>query len=413
MGSSFFTHLECGSGCGDGPFDPREAHFLCPTCKLPMLARYDLQAARSWKKESLSGRAPNMWRYRELLPLLAGDDPITLGEGFTPLIHARRLGATVGLDRLLIKDESLNPTNSFKARGLSAAISRARALRAETVFLPTAGNAGNAAAAYAAAAGMKCEVFIPSDAKQPFIDECRLYGANVTLVDGLITEAGKTASETAKPRGWYEVSTFREVGRCEGKKTMGYELAEQLDWTLPDWIIYPTGGGTGMVGMWKAFDEMEEIGWLSSSKRPKMVTVQPEGCPPIVNAFQRGAATAGLHENASTIADGLRGTARDRRFPDPAHDPRQQRHGSCGQRRRDDRRHAGHGPRRGHLGRARRRRVAERGAQTGRRRADQAARDGRAVQHGWRVEVSRPAEARLKTRLYVEGGLQTRLIPYA
>jgi threonine synthase len=272
-----------------------------------MLARYDLAAARAWKKDSLNGRAPNMWRYRELMPLLAGDEPVTLGEGFTPLIHAKRLGATLGLDRLLIKDESLNPTNTFKARGLSAAISRAKALGATTVFLPTAGTAGNAAAAYAAAAGMKCEVFIPRDAKQPFVDECRLYGANVTLVEGLITDAGKVATETAKPRGWYEVSTFREAGRCEGKKTMGYELAEQLDWTLPDWIIYPTGGGTGLVGMVKAFDELEAIGWLTPGlRRPKMVSVQTEGCAPIVRAFHSGAKTAGTWENAHTVADGLR-----------------------------------------------------------------------------------------------------------
>ena len=271
-----------------------------------MLARYDLKAARSWKKESLADRAPNMWRYRELMPLMAEHDPVTLGEGLTPLIHAKRLGATLGLERLLIKDESLNPTNSFKARGLSAAISRAKALGAETVFLPTAGNAGNAAAAYAAAAGMKCEVFIPTDAKQPFVDECRLYGANVTLVDGLITDAGRVATETAKTKGWYEVSTFREPGRAEGKKTMGYELAEQLNWTLPDWIIYPTGGGTGIVGMWKAFAEMEAIGWLASGQRPKMVSVQTEGCAPIIRAFDNGAETAGTWENAHTVADGLR-----------------------------------------------------------------------------------------------------------
>jgi threonine synthase len=295
LANSYFTHLDCSSGCGAGPFDPRQAHFLCPSCKLPMLARYDLDAARAWKKESLSGRVDSMWRYRELLPLLPGDEPVTLGEGFTPLIHARRLGALVGLDRLLIKDESLNPTNSFKARGLSAAISRAKALGATTVFLPTAGNAGNAAAAYAAAAGMRCEVFIPKDAKQPFVDECRL-----------ITDAGRVATETAKSKGWYEVSTFREAGRCEGKKTMGYELAEQLNWTLPDWIIYPTGGGTGMVGMWKAFEEMETIGWLPAGRRPKMVTVQPDGCPPIVSAHDRGAETAGTWENARTVADGLR-----------------------------------------------------------------------------------------------------------
>ena len=306
MVNSFFTHLECSSGCGAGPFDPRETHFLCPSCKLPMLARYDLKAARSWKKESLADRAPNMWRYRELMPLMAEHDPVTLGEGLTPLIHAKRLGATLGLERLLIKDESLNPTNSFKARGLSAAISRAKALGAETVFLPTAGNAGNAAAAYAAAAGMKCEVFIPTDAKQPFVDECRLYGANVTLVDGLITDAGRVATETAKTKGWYEVSTFREPGRAEGKKTMGYELAEQLNWTLPDWIIYPTGGGTGIVGMWKAFAEMEAIGWLASGQRPKMVSVQTEGCAPIIRAFDNGAETAGTWENAHTVADGLR-----------------------------------------------------------------------------------------------------------
>jgi threonine synthase len=306
LANSYLTHLECSSGCGAGPFDPRETHFLCPSCKLPMLARYDLKAARSWKRESLSGRAPNMWRYREMMPLMPGDEPVTLGEGFTPLIHAKRLGATLGLDRLLIKDESLNPTNSFKARGLSAAISRAKALKATTVFLPTAGNAGNAAAAYASAAGMNCEVFIPKDAKQPFVDECRLYGANVTLVDGLITDAGRVATETAKGKGWYEVSTFREAGRCEGKKTMGYELAEQLDWTLPDWIIYPTGGGTGMVGMWKAFAEMEAIGWLAAGQRPKMVTVQPDGCPPIVSAHQRGVESAGTWENAHTVADGLR-----------------------------------------------------------------------------------------------------------
>ena len=306
MASSYLSHLDCSSGCGAGPFDPREAHFLCPSCKLPMLARYDLKAARAWKKESLIGRPANMWRYRELMPLLPGDEPVTLGEGFTPLLHAKALGATLGLERLFIKDESLNPTNSFKARGLSAAISRAKALKAETVFLPTAGNAGNAAAAYAAAAGMKCEVFIPKDAKQPFIDECRLYGANVTLVDGLITDAGRIATEKAKPLGWYEVATFREVGRCEGKKTMGFELAEQFNWSLPDWIIYPTGGGTGMVGMWKGFAELEAIGWLAAGQRPKMVTVQPDGCQPIVSALDRGADTAGMWENAHTVADGLR-----------------------------------------------------------------------------------------------------------
>jgi threonine synthase len=301
----YFTHLECASRCGAGPFDPRERHFVCPSCGLPLLARYDLTAARAWSRESLGGREPNIWRYRELMPLLPGDEPVTLGEGFTPLFHARRLGAALGLDRLFIKDESLNPTNSFKARGQSAAITRAKALGARTIALPTAGNAGNAAAAYSAAAGLECQVFIPRDAKQPFVDECRLYGAQVTLVDGLITDAGRMAAERGKPLGWYDVSTLKEPYRVEGKKTMGYELAEQFAWTLPDWIVYPTGGGTGLVGMWKAFDELEAIGWIGT-KRPRMVSVQAEGCAPIVRAFEQGADKAEPWENAHTAADGLR-----------------------------------------------------------------------------------------------------------
>jgi threonine synthase len=303
---SYFSRLECASSCGAGPFDPRERHFLCPSCGLPLLARYDLTAARGWRRESLVGREPNMWRYRELMPLLDGDTPITLGEGFTPLSHARRLGARLGLDRLFIKDESLNPTNSFKARGQSAAITRAKALGAHTIALPTAGNAGNAAAAYAAAAGLACKVFIPRDAKQPFVDECRLYGAEVTLVDGLITDAGRIAAERGKPLGWYDVSTLKEPYRVEGKKTMGYELAEQLDWRLPDWIVYPTGGGTGLVGMWKAFDELEAIGWIAPGHRPRMVSVQAAGCAPIVRAFEQGSERAAPWENAHTAADGLR-----------------------------------------------------------------------------------------------------------
>jgi threonine synthase len=301
----YFSHLECASRCGAGPFNPRDRHFLCPSCALPLLARYDLAAARAWSRDSLTGREPNMWRYREMMPLLPGEQPVTLGEGMTPLFHATRLGATLGLDRLFIKDESLNPTNSFKARGQSAAITRARALGAETIALPTAGNAGNAAAAYSAAAGLKCQVFIPKDAKQPFVDECRLYGAHVTLVDGLITDAGRIAAETGKPLGWYDVSTLKEPYRVEGKKTMGYELAEQFDWMLPDWIIYPTGGGTGLVGMWKAFDELEAIGWVGP-KRPRMVSVQADGCAPIVRAFEQGQDKAAPWENARTAADGLR-----------------------------------------------------------------------------------------------------------
>jgi threonine synthase len=302
----YLSHLECASQCGAGPFDPRQRNFLCPSCKLPMLARYDLNAARAWKRESLSGREPTMWRYRELMPHIAGHAPVTLGEGFTPLVHVKRIGAALGLNRVYIKDESLNPTNSFKARGLSAAVTMARSLGAETVALPTAGNAGNAAAAYAAAAGIAAQVFIPKDAKQPFIDECRLYGSTVTLVDGLIIEAGQLAAKEGAKHGWYDVSTLREPYRVEGKKTMGFELAEQLDWTLPDWIIYPTGGGTGIVGMWKAFDEFEAIGWIKGPHRPKMVSVQTEGCAPIIRAFREGWNKAATWDHPHTVADGLR-----------------------------------------------------------------------------------------------------------
>ena len=302
---SFFTHLECSVPCGAPVRNPRERQFLC-SCGAPLLARYDLDKARGWSRDTLKGREATMWRYREMLPIYDGESPVTLGEGFTPLFHARRLGASIGLDRLYIKDESLNPTNSFKARGQSAAITRAKYLGATTVALPTAGNAGNAAAAYSAAAGITCEVFIPKDAKRPFIDECRLYGANVTLVDGLITDAGRMAAEKGGPLGWYDVSTLKEPYRIEGKKTMAYELAEQMDWQWPDWIVYPTGGGTGMVGMWKAFEEIERIGWVRPGRRPRMVSVQAENCAPIVRAFQQGTEKAQPWEGASTIADGLR-----------------------------------------------------------------------------------------------------------
>jgi threonine synthase len=302
---SFFTHLECSVPCGAPALDPRTRQHLC-RCGAPLVARYDLQKARSWTRDSLEGREPTMWRYREMMPLFAGESPVTLGEGFTPLFHARSLGASIGLDRLYIKDESLNPTNSFKARGQSTAVTRAKYLGAKTIALPTAGNAGNAAAAYSAAAGLACEVFIPKDAKRPFIDECRLYGAHVTLVDGLITDAGRMAAEKGGPLGWYDVSTLKEPYRIEGKKTMAYELAEQMDWRWPDWIVYPTGGGTGMVGMWKAFDELERIGWVSPQKRPRMVSVQAENCAPIVRAFAQGAERAQPWEGAATIADGLR-----------------------------------------------------------------------------------------------------------
>lgn len=315
---SFFARLECSVPCGAGPFDARDRHHLC-TCGMPLLARYDLDAAKeSWTRESLRGRdssfsnadsprfMPGMWRYRELMPLFDGEQPVSLGEGWTPMIHARRLGTELGLPHLFIKDESPNPTNSFKARGLSAAVTRAHHLGAKVLSIPTAGNAGNAMAAYAAKAGITAKVFMPRDVKTPFIRECELYGADVTLVDGLITDAGKMAAELGATNGWYDVSTLKEPYRIEGKKTMGYEIAEQMDWTLPDWIIYPTGGGTGMVGMWKAFGEMSALGWIDARKRPHMVTVQAANCAPIVRAFDEGTEKARPWEGATTIADGLR-----------------------------------------------------------------------------------------------------------
>ena len=302
---SFFSHLDCSVPCGAGPYDPRVEQHLC-TCGAPLLARYNLDAARAWRRDSLAGREPTMWRYRELMPLFDGEVPVTLGEGWTPLIHTKRLGESLGMRSVYVKDESLNPTNSFKARGLSAAVTRAAHLGARTLSVPSAGNAANAVAAYGAAAGIEAKVFMPKDVKAPFIRECELYGADVTLVDGLITDAGRIAAERGRPLGWYDMSTLKEPYRIEGKKTMAYEVAEQLGWSLPDWIVYPTGGGTGMVGMWKAFEEMEHIGWLEPGRRPRMVSVQAEHCAPIVRAFEQGAERSEMWKDARTVADGLR-----------------------------------------------------------------------------------------------------------
>jgi len=285
--------------------NPRERHHLC-RCGAPLLARYDLDGARRWSRDVLTERAPDMWRYREVMPIFADEEPVSLGEGMTPLFHATRLGARMGLESLYVKDESLNPTNSFKARGQSAAITRARALGVTTVSVPSAGNAGNAMAAYAARAGLTAKVFLPRDVKTPFIRECQLYGADVTLVDGVITDAARAAAEAGGALGWYDVSTLKEPYRIEGKKTMAYELAEQMGWEWPDWIVYPTGGGTGMVGMWKAFEEIEHIGWVAPGRRPRMVSVQAVGCAPIVRAFESGAEAAVPWEHPATVADGLR-----------------------------------------------------------------------------------------------------------
>jgi len=242
-----------------------------------------------------------MWRYQEVLPPAT---PVSLGEGTTPLIHARRLGETLGLEKLFIKDEGQNPTNSFKARGLSAAISMAKAVGVTTVALPTAGNAGGAAAAYAAHAGLHCVIAMPRDTPSAIVLECQAFGADVHLIDGLISDCGAFIAERASREGWFEVSTLKEPYRIEGKKTMGYELWEDFDGSLPDVIVYPTGGGVGLIGMWKAFDELGAMG-LVDRRRPRMVAAQAEGCAPIVRAFERHAATSDKWEHASTVASGL------------------------------------------------------------------------------------------------------------
>ena len=272
----------------------------------PLFARYDLDAVKeAMPRDLLSGREPTMWRYEEVMPVEDPQYRVSLGEGFTPLMQASKLGKEVGVPNLLIKDEGLNPTGSFKARGLSAAVSKALELGATELAIPSAGNAGGATAAYAARAGMKAHVFMPKDVPKANFIEARLLGANVQLIDGLISDCGKVVAERKEAEGWFDVSTLKEPYRVEGKKTMGYELAEQLDWTLPDVIIYPTGGGTGLIGMWKAFAEMGKLGWIDG-KRPRMVSVQAEGCAPIVRAWEAGAESAEPWEGAETVASGLR-----------------------------------------------------------------------------------------------------------
>ncbi len=298
------THLECAA-CGLH-HEAQRLHNLCRECGKPLLVRYDLERAkRTLTKESLYGRRSDLWRYREVLPVENDDNIVSLGEGWTPLLHARRLGERLGMSRLYIKDESQNPTQSFKARGMAVAVSMAKELGAETLAVPSAGNAAGALAAYAAPAGLECFIFMPKDTPRANIVECEQTGAQVTLMDGLITDCGAEVGRRKEAEGWFDVSTLKEPYRVEGKKTLGYELAEQLNWKLPDVIIYPTGGGTGLIGMWKAFDEMERMGWIDS-KRPRMVTVQAEGCAPIVRAFEEGKRFADEFPNAATVASGLR-----------------------------------------------------------------------------------------------------------
>ncbi len=283
----------------------RHVHGLC-RCGSPLLVEYDLEAARNhWSRASLASGLSTIWRYAPLLPVRKETNIVSLGEGWTPLIHARRLGDELGLHRLYIKDESGNPTGSFKARGLSAAVSMAKELGIRKLAIPSAGNAAGALAAYAAHAELEAFVFMPADTPKANICETEVFGARVELVNGLITDCGRIVAERKEKEGWFDVSTLKEPYRIEGKKTMGYELAEQMDWHLPDVILYPTGGGTGLIGMWKAFREMEALGWIGP-KRPRMVSVQAAGCAPVVRAFHNNQIAAEPWQHAHTIASGLR-----------------------------------------------------------------------------------------------------------
>ena len=295
-----FKILTCPK-CGR-EYPINELQNLC-NCGAPLLAYIQVEAETN-PLEMIITEDESLWRYRKLLPIKNENDRVTLGEGMTPLKREAELGSLLGLDNLYLKDEGVNPTGSFKDRGMTVALSRAKELGVTKVSLPSAGNAGVAAAAYADAAGMECWVFIPDDTPSSFSKSCLEYGANVTMVKGTITDAGLMMSETLD-ESWFNLSTLKEPYRVEGKKTMGYELAEQLDWKLPDVIIYPTGGGTGLIGMWKAFDEMEKLGWIDG-ERPKMVSVQSEGCAPIVKAFHDGKDFAEPWDNAKTNALGLR-----------------------------------------------------------------------------------------------------------
>ena len=301
---SYITELEC-TYCHE-TYSADEPHRVCDECGKVLYARYDLDgAARALDRNALRDRPANMWRYFEVMPIRDEANVITLGEGYTPIFQAHRLGAEFGCRDLLIKDEGLNPTGSFKARGLSAAVSKAKELGLTRLTMPSAGNAAGAMAAYAAKGGIEAYVFMPRDVPDSNRKEVAITGGNLTLVDGLINDAGRVSREKAAEVGLFDVSTLQEPYRAEGKKTMGYEIAEQLDWTLPDVILYPTGGGTGIVGMWKAFEEMEHMGWIGS-ERPRMYCVQAEGCAPLVRAFREGQEFAEPWENAHTLAPGIR-----------------------------------------------------------------------------------------------------------
>ena len=301
---SYLTHLECTAT--GRTYDADELHTLSPDAQKVLYPRYDLEAAaRELDRDELARRPPGIWRYFELMPVRDEDNVVTLGEGGTPMLRARRLERHHDARTLYIKDEGQNPTGTFKARGLSAAVSRAKELGLTKLTIPSAGNAAGALAVYCARAGMECHVFMPKDAPDAAKKEASIAGAHLTLVEGLISDAAVESKRMAGELGLFDVSTLREPYRVEGKKTMGYEIAQDLGWRLPEAIVYPTGGGTGIVGMWKAFAEMETLGWIGSA-RPKMIVVQAEGCAPIVRAFERGERHAEAWEDASTIAAGIR-----------------------------------------------------------------------------------------------------------
>ena len=297
------THLEC-TKTGER-YDSERLQTLS-RAGAPLYPRYDLSALGTrFRRETLKGRSADLWRYAEVLPVRSSAAVVCLGEGWTPLLRVPRLAATLSMPvDLWIKDEGQNPTASFKARGMAVAVSRAKELGATAIALPSAGNAGSAAAAYAAAAGLAAHVVMPRSTPSVIVAECRALGAEVTLIEGVITDCGKQVRDGVTRFGWFDVSTLKEPYRVEGKKTMGYEVAEQFDWVLPDVIVYPTGGGTGLVGMWKAFEEMEALGWIGP-KRPRMVSVQAEGCAPIVRAWEEGTEAARAWDNPHTIAAGL------------------------------------------------------------------------------------------------------------
>lgn len=285
-------------------YNPGQAINLCE-CGGPLLVRYDLSSVKStWRKEQLRTSVPSMWRYAPVLPAELSD-AVTLNEGWTPLIQTKSLGRELGATDLWVKDEGRNPTDSFKARGLSCATTMAKKLGLKKLAIPSAGNAASALAAYGAAAGMESHIFMPKDVPQANFIECKAFGAHVTLVDGLISDCGRIVGERKAAEGWFEVSTLKEPYRIEGKKTMGYEVLEQFNWEVPDAILYPCGGGVGLIGMWKAFAELEELGWIGQ-ERPKMISVQAMGCEPITRAFQQNATASQFFENAHTVASGLR-----------------------------------------------------------------------------------------------------------